>query len=467
MANILITYFSDYGETMYDAISDYLLSEGNNVIRFNINNDIVEMDKWGGYSKLTAQAVLARIQKFKPEIVLNFNGSCPPNLLSRLEGSKVCIVDADNPETFFNKDYIKRNWSSLYFLGLQSFSAQMYSSFLSKEIGEFKYIYFPPATVVKNIKEKIDKNISFIGSNFYPLSIPEGINFYGKDALWLYERFKQDYYFPISKAHERLNTYPEDELSWLYTNVRAYYVGQERLKYMSAVSDLGFTFYGVRWWDRIAYYDFEIASCFDPTPKVTLEENQWVYNTSKLSINISHPQAKSSFSWRVMDIMASGACLLMEDKIDWKELFGDYLDKKTIDSIIYKDRFDLRDKAKRLLEDENLRLHCVQTLNYAIERNGRWKHRFGNLENLLGVPILQVSEEKGTYFFIDRTFFLKGKTKKTRFSSRKNYRNMIKMRIQLMGALQILFLSKIPLVGKFLFSRQFTSTLLTKVNRHW
>ena len=36
MANILITYFSDYGETMYDAISDYLLSEGNNVIRFNI-----------------------------------------------------------------------------------------------------------------------------------------------------------------------------------------------------------------------------------------------------------------------------------------------------------------------------------------------------------------------------------------------------------------------------------------------
>ncbi len=36
------------------------------------------------------------------------------------------------------------------------------------------------------------------------------------------------------------------------------------------------------------------------------------------------PLAKTSFSWRVMDIMASGACLLMEDKPDWRDLFEKY-----------------------------------------------------------------------------------------------------------------------------------------------
>ena len=38
MAKVLISYFSDYGEAMYDAITDILIKNGNEIFRFNINN---------------------------------------------------------------------------------------------------------------------------------------------------------------------------------------------------------------------------------------------------------------------------------------------------------------------------------------------------------------------------------------------------------------------------------------------
>ena len=46
-----------------------------------------------------------------------------------------------------------------------------------------------------------------------------------------------------------------------------------------------------------------------------------------------------------MDIMASNSCLLMEDKPDWRDLFEKYLSKETLEAVIYKDRFDMREKA--------------------------------------------------------------------------------------------------------------------------
>lgn len=462
MAKILISYFSDYGEAMYDAISDILLKNGNDVFRFNINNPAVSITKWGGDCSISDKSVIKQITNFAPEIVLNFNHSLPLDLYNILNNTcKICIIDADNPETFWNKDFHLKNKKNYIYLGLQSYSKTMYEQYINQNING-KYLYFPPATVVQNKKLKQDKNVSFIGSNFYPLQIPYDEKFYTNEALKLYNAFKENYYLTFKEAKKIYSKCSEN----LFELIRAFYVGQDRLKYMQQLEDLGLTFYGVRWWNHIAYYDFELAKCFDATPKTSIEDNQWVYNTSKISVNISHPQAKSSFSWRVMDIMASGACLLMEDKPDWKDLFAKYLSKDVLDTIIYKDRFDMRQKAIKLLSDEDLRLKCVKELNNAIEQNGRWEVRFKDLEKFLGIKLLNLPTT-GKYIVISRD----EKPVKVEVSLPKQHKNIfqklkMKKRYKLFVYSLLLALCQIPLLDMGIRHKH-RDKLLQKINKHW
>lgn len=464
MAKILISYFSDYGEAMYDAISDILLKNGNDVFRFNINNPAVSITKWGGDCKVNDKSVIKQITDFAPEIVLNFNNCLPKNCYDVLSKKcKILLLDADGPSVaFWNKNVIKKHFDMLMFLGLQSYSKIMYEDWLKKKLNNKNYLYFPPATIVQNKKLKQDKNVSFIGSNFYPLFIPENEKFYTKKALELYDKFKDNYYFSFEAAKKIYRNITFD----VFEAIRGFYCGQQRLQYMQQLVNLGFTFYGSRGWNHIAYYDFELAKCFNSKNISTIEENQWVYNTSKISVNFSHPLAKSSFSWRVMDIMASGACLLMEDKPDWKDLFAKYLSKDVLDTIIYKDRFDMRQKAIKLLSDEDLRLKCVKELNNAIEQNGRWEVRFKDLEKFLGIKLLNLPTT-GKYIVISRD----EKPVKVEDSLPKQHKNIfqklkMKKRYKLFVYSLLLALCQIPLLDMGIRHKH-RDKLLQKINKHW
>lgn len=474
MARVLLSYFSDYGEAMYDAICSILRQNGNDIFRFNINCSHVDRTWWGGECKINDKNLLEQIKTFSPEIIFNFNHSLPINAYEELSDScKIYIIDADNPETFWNKDWLTRNSDRYIFLGLQSYSKTMYEKFLGKSLEDnVNYVFFPPATIVKNEKLEQDKNISFIGSNFYPLGVPQEENFYSKDAIKLYDAFKQDYYFARDDIKNISNNY--EQLQSIYAKIKSYYVGQDRLKYMQVLTDLGFTFYGVRYWNRIAFYDFDLAKCFDPTPKTSIEDNQWVYNTSKISINISHPQAKSSFSWRVMDIMASNACLLMEDKPDWRELFEKYLSKETLEAIIYTDRYDMREKAIRLLTDENLRARCVSDLNTAIEKNGRWEQRFAILEKISNIPMISLPQKNQIDIFIKRSESVSHRHEKSEpiiLKDKESKRNIIDNlkiynRIKIFAYSICLALAQIPVID-LLFRKNKRKSLLHKIEKYW
>lgn len=465
MANILISYFSDYGEAMYDAITDILLKNGNNVFRFNINNPAVTITKWGGESRVNNNDIKKKLTEFNPDIVFNFNNCLPKNCYELLnEQCKICSIDADAPDVaFWNKEAIEKYKNRVFFLGLQSYSKTMYERYLGIKLTDKNYLYFPPATIVKNEKLKQDKNISFIGSNFYPLEVPQNEDFYSKETLALYDALKKDYFLPFETAKK---IYPNCSKN-LFDSVKWYYCGQERLKYMEQLTDLGLTLYGVREWNRIAYYDFELAKCFDPTPKVTIEENQWVYNTSKISINISHPLAKSSFSWRVMDIMASNSCLLMEDKPDWRDLFEKYLSKDVLNTIIYKDRFDMREKVKKLLADKALRQKCVKELNNAIEKNGRWEIRFAKLEKSLNIKLLNLKKTKGQYIYIqtiEKKYHKKQQIqcRKKSLLERLNMMNRCKMSFYLL----CLLYAQIPVLDCFISKRK-RCKWKEKLDKYW
>lgn len=468
MARILISYFSDYGEAMYDAICSVLRKNGNDIFRMNINNTSVTITQWGGESRINDNTLLNKIHDFNPDIVLSFNNCLPQNCYEILdEKCRICAVDADAPSVaFWNKDMVEKYFDRFVFLGLQSYSKTMYEDWLGIKLTNKNYLYFPPATIVKNKKLKQDKNISFIGSNFYPLEVPLGQDFYGPDGIALYNAFEKNYFLTLDEAKKICKQ--TSNVEWMYEKVRAFYCGQDRLRYMQQLTDLGFKFYGVRWWNHIAFYDFEIARCFDPTPKVTVEENEWVYNTSKISVNFSHPLAKSSFSWRVMDIMASNSCLLMEDKPDWRDLFEKYLSKDVLNVIIYKDRFDMRQKAIKLLKNEKLRLKCVAELNNAIEKNGRWDLRFKLLEKLSGIKLLKLKNKNPEYF----VFKVESKNTEslwqTNIKTHQSFLHSLRLknRCILMGLLAVAFVVQIPVLDLAMRSHK-RETLLHKIEKWW
>ena len=427
MANILMSYFAELGEPMYDAVAETLLKNGNNVFRLNINNPSVAAPRWGETSRIKDGELLKKICDFEPEIILNYNNSLPVNVYSSLNCSFTdCIIDADSINYFWNEDRLKETRDEHLYLGQQSASKPLYDKYIGTRLDDEHYLYFPGATVINNRNEEQNKNISFIGTNFHLIAKPECPDYYSKDALEIHQKLSEDFFYDVSKLKEE---HPGvSDVDMLSDLIKTSLAGQERIKYLQAICDLGLTIYGVRW-EQAAYIDFELARCFDKTPVTTLEQNEYIYNSSKVSVNISHPQASTSFSWRVMDIMASNSCLATECKKDWVDLFGDYLSDETMHYAVYSDRYDFRKKCIELLQDDDLRIHCVSEMNKAIEENGRWESRFLALEERLGIRIVGNHNDSQEYVWIkgEKKQELNEEQKTERYISRLLHNGMYKI----------------------------------------
>lgn len=387
MAKVLISYFSEYGSSTYEGLSESLSKMGNDVLLINWLRLISYQKTWGS-SKLVDYGVLEQVLEFNPTFVLNYNNSCPTEVLSNLN-CPILLIDADNPWTFWNRDFLLENHlnPNYYFLGLQTCSYEMFSDFFGHSFSEDRYMYFPMATSFHKMDLQPMRNIVFLGSNWYggyACLLPEVDQ---RAFEFLYSRYKEDFLFDFDQAKKDYKNRYGTEMPKIDADTfRWHFAGQERLKNLSELEDLGLEIYGNNWKYTGAAFDMEL-SLLDHGPLMDQEDVSNLYNSSKISVNFSHPQAKTSFSWRVMDIMASNSCLLMERKSDWLGLFGDLLSQEVKESVTYTDRFDMRKKAERLLNDEKLRAQCVTELQEAIEKNGRWESRIKLLEAFLKIKL--------------------------------------------------------------------------------
>ena len=336
MANVIVAFWSTNGRVMYDAIRDSFLKNGNNVMYLDMFN-YISFTHWGESYVINnedKEYLWKKISQFKPDVVLSFN-----NIFTHFFveiSQNIYKIPGKNKDRYI-------------FLGFQKTSKELYTDLF----GDIKnYFYWPAATTIKNTHSKKLNNISFIGSSFLYLGIivpNHNYNFVKDKKL----------FNDIIIAHKSLNgefcdnfnklktlCFPKEQDSYInkiYQYLHSNHIsGIERISYLTVLSDLGLKIYGLDLWRELLYFDINLANCFDDTPISTFQDNLKIYNDSKIAVNISHKQATSAFSWSVMDIMASGACLLMEDKPDWRELFEKYLSKETLETVIYKDRFDMR-----------------------------------------------------------------------------------------------------------------------------
>ena len=109
--------------------------------------------------------------------------------------------------------------------------------------------------------------------------------------------------------------------------------------------------------------------------------NQNIYNKSKIGINVSHLQATSGFPWRVMDIMASNACLVTDYHEDFKRLFGN------IPIPTYESELEAYEVCRQLIKDESRRKEIVLQCQEVIENKYRFRHLLPRLEEYSGITL--------------------------------------------------------------------------------
>ena len=400
-------YLSIGGEVFYDGMQEALSNAGNDVFRFNALGHLSFID-WGKEFALNEKGnrILSKIKDFSPDLILSFNAFLPEKLLYDTN-CPIFLLDADNPKYFWYHDRVKQNKDKFYYLGFQKKSLDTYKEYFN--IDEQQYLYFPAATSLKSKKTRQDKNISFIGNPFITQEYidPSRNVKYLTIMKKIWTLNPSDLFINLDKTKKNLlkdADIEEDDLEFVLDKLDGFHgrsaAGMHRVQFLSQISDLGLTIYGTKSWMESLFYYPDVVICYIPEAvAVTAEENENVYNSSKVSINLSHPQAISSFSWRVVDIMATNSCLVMEKKPDWEDLFGKYISKEVKEAILYNDRYDCREKIKNLLSNEKLRLKCVEECQHAIEKNGRWEYRFRDLESFIGIDLTS-KKEKGTVISI-------------------------------------------------------------------
>jgi hypothetical protein len=159
--------------------------------------------------------------------------------------------------------------------------------------------------------------------------------------------------------------------------------GNKRVQTLAAIADLGLEVYGHDNWIEVVDFSFDLMLSYKKEKIVTAKQNQDLYNRSKIAVNLSHEQALDNFSWRVRDIMASNACLISDYRKNLEVNFGKYVKIPT-----FNNSFEARILCEKLLKDEIWRKEIVQGCQLAIEEEHRFCYRLKDMEQALGVKLL-------------------------------------------------------------------------------
>lgn len=377
MANIVAAIYNPlirqdgiypYFETFLNGLKE----AGNNVLCFEkisaettLNEDIPE-------------EYLSKIKEFKPDLFILFNNQFWD--ISSHFDVPIIICDVDSPNVFCNIDKLKKNKRYKY-LTLQKAGVKIIQDALEDNEIEVKYI--PPFTGVKaeNIEQTI--NIAFCGSHWLWNDFTQIEQFLSKNptdferqmAKQIYETFKQDPFYTSDVLYKNLNIDVENKLD--INNLYQFTTrvsGVKRLRCLLELYDLGLEIRGYFW-------NSPSSTPLKAFPELLLSYSsklinnnlttQDFYNSAKIGFNTNSIQAKSGFSWRVFDILASNACLVTEYTSD--------LDTFGFDILSYKTPAEAKSICEKLLNNEELRREYVQKAHDVIDKN----HRFSSVLPLI------------------------------------------------------------------------------------
>lgn len=394
MARVFVSFFSGTGSEhipcFYEGLLASLKEQGHDV-RYVISNDFLARP-WNSENKYASCIKVKKLQDdlrlFNPEIAFVYNNSTLPKLTEVIE-CPICVMEADTYIYYNSPDEIRHNPEQYHFFASSPASLENIPSYFKVPKDRVHDLDFATGIYAEDIHQ--DKNISFIGSNFAVSNS-------------LYEKFSA---LSIEEKKIFLNIYHDYETSPFYdfkTLIKKYgnpdfakrfqaldfldiISNSRRVQILQNLSDFGLHLYG-KGWDDPQKTPMALIRRFDSQPIYSLRHNQDIYNSSKICINISHAQAQNMFPWRVMDILASNGCLVSPKSNRLDQFLQGYIDLPT-----YTNNYEAMVLCRRLLDDESYRRDIVDACQQAITDKGRWHHRFKEVEEIIGIPLLSESHQ--------------------------------------------------------------------------
>ena len=328
--------------------------------------------------------ILGKVKDFDPELIIAFNHRIPLCVLEEFTEVPTIIWDGDSPSFMCDWPYVLNHMDRYTVLTI---SKEWEKEYIEKGIPAEKVHYIPVATSVRKADVPQDKNVSFVGARAYynqrmiknlkahkALKASKGIvEEFLKTSNFDYKNYSEKYFPGYNVTAEQLH--PFFDFRWLT---------------LANMLDLGLTICGhSSRWEATAEYMPQLMACYDTTRVWTNKENEDFFNSSKVSLCPIHPQAGGdAFSWRVFDIMASNACLLVSESSQLRELLKDYVELP-----MYKDPWDAREKCKELLENDEKRQKIVEACQRYVEENARWELRFKKIEQYIGIKLVDKKNE--------------------------------------------------------------------------
>jgi hypothetical protein len=390
---------------LYEGFVNALMEEGNEVLVI-INNNIISncWKKNESVNDLDKDKLNKKILNFNPDLVIAWNNSLYeeiPNIVS----CPIIIYGTDSPAVFSDREILKDNIGRYNIIVASEQFIGMVQEYFSSNYRSLDVVRF--ATDFKAETLKQDKNISFIGTNFDFASVNFKKLFFDnfneekrRKFRIFYNSFLQDI-FKKPESHLQKNLLDLQLIGDIsHIDLLNLISSNNRIQTLATIADLGLALYGGKNWLQSCDYSLPLALSFIDKEVTSIKDNQDIYNSSKISINISHAQAGNAFSWRVRDIMACNSALISDPRKDLETEFGKYVKIPT-----YENPFEARKICEKLLKDEKWRQEIISGSQLAIEENNRFKHRFKDIEQIVGVKLF--CGTKGSIEFLNNSEFFK------------------------------------------------------------
>lgn len=340
--------------------------------------------------------------------------------ISKIVECPIVIYDVDSPEYLFNKESIKNNIDRYRFIENQYENEKLLINeyFIKKS----NILVLPFFTGIEAENLNFCRNIVFIGSRFVQPNqktvmqrVSEIVDNRCEQKLLIdfYKEFIKDPFKKeelLKKVKFSINTEVYNYLNQPeFIHECSDYI---RVSVLNSICDLGLEIYGDSAWKIDTYNQPLLRLSYNSTPVFSIAQNQELYNSSKLSININHLQARSSFSWRVFDVMASNSCLVTEFQPSLKSIC------KGIDLPMYENLYDARNVCKKLLLNENMRKDIVCKCKELVNQKYRFENIFDDLAKFSGMilqkRVMSLANCEETYFQLSKfSQYEQNKTNKT------------------------------------------------------
>ena len=362
-----------------DAFLDGLKMAGNDILLFEKSYFMKTVQE------AIPQQYLEKIQSFNPDLFIFFNNQFWD--ISKLFDVPIIIYDVDSPNVFCNLEELQRNKSRYKYIVNQSDGQDIIHSRIGCDLKDI--IYIPPYTNIQSVNCKQDINISFCGSPWMFNDFDDFMLWADKDASFndkkmaikVFQEFVKNPQKNLEQIYSELNLQPEKDML-IFKNIQivaARIAGARRLRYLSEIYDLGLEVHGYLWNQPMLKPFPEVMLTYSKRPVYNTETTQELYNRSKIGFNTKHLQAKSGFSWRVCDILASNACLVTESSSDLK-LLGFNVPE-------FSNTTEARELCQKILKEDNLRRDIVLHSQSIINKYHRFDKVLPLIEDFLNIKL--------------------------------------------------------------------------------